>query len=81
MSIFSTLGLGKLGLLAQQRASAAILAVVAVGPLGVTLAVLLLGARLVVSRRRASLALLRARGSTCKRRHGLLDVDLPAPPT
>jgi len=59
-------------LLAQQRASAAILAVVAVGPLGVTLAVLLLGARLVVSRRRRSLALLRARGASATQLRGLM---------
>ncbi|WP_454044514.1 FtsX-like permease family protein [Cellulosimicrobium sp. Marseille-Q8652] len=62
-------------LLAQQRASAAILAVVAVGPLGVTLAVLLLGARLVVSRRRASLALLRARGGSGAQLRGLMGAE------
>lgn len=71
------------GLLAQQRASAAVLAVVAVGPLGVTVAVLLLGARLVVSRRRQSLALLRARGASGLQLRGLmagegLALSLPA---
>ncbi|WP_251153234.1 FtsX-like permease family protein [Cellulosimicrobium sp. Marseille-Q4280] len=62
-------------LLAQQRASAAILAVVVVGPLGVTLAVLLLGARLVVSRRRTSLALLRARGASGGQLRGLMGAE------
>ncbi|MCB7136531.1 FtsX-like permease family protein [Cellulosimicrobium marinum] len=59
-------------LLAQQRASSAVLAVVAVGPLGVTVAVLALGARLVVSRRRRSLALLRARGASGVQLRGLM---------
>ncbi|MBD5787012.1 FtsX-like permease family protein [Cellulosimicrobium terreum] len=59
-------------LLAQQQASSAILAVLAVGPLGVTVAVLLLGARLVVSRRRSSLALLRARGASGAQLRGLM---------
>lgn len=62
-------------LLAQQRASSAILAVVAVGPLGVTVAVLLLGARLVVSRRRTSLALLRARGASGVQLRGLMGAE------
>lgn len=62
-------------LLAQQRASVAILAVVAVGPLGVTVAVLLLGARLVVSRRRPSLALLRARGASGVQLRGLMAAE------
>ncbi|OLT53353.1 hypothetical protein [Cellulosimicrobium sp. CUA-896] len=62
-------------LLAQQRASAAVLAVVAVGPLGVTLAVLLLGARLVVSRRRPSLALLRARGGSGVQLRGFMAAE------
>ncbi|MCP2266227.1 FtsX-like permease family protein [Promicromonospora thailandica] len=51
-------------LLAQRTGVDAIVAVLAVGPLGATLVVLALGARLVVDRRRAVLALLRARGAS-----------------
>lgn len=51
-------------LLAQRTGVDAIVAVLAVGPLGATVAVLALGARLVVDRRRAALALLRARGAS-----------------
>ncbi|MFI6426603.1 FtsX-like permease family protein [Promicromonospora sp. NPDC050880] len=51
-------------LLAQRTGVDAIVAVLAVGPLGATLAVLALGARLVVDRRRPALALLRARGAS-----------------
>lgn len=51
-------------LLAQRTGVDAILAVLAVGPLGATVAVLALGARLVVDRRRSALALLRARGAS-----------------
>ncbi|MFC4554096.1 FtsX-like permease family protein [Georgenia faecalis] len=51
-------------ILAQQSVTSTVLAVVAAGPLGVTLAVFLLGARLLVSRCRSSLALLRARGGS-----------------
>ncbi|MFK5688502.1 FtsX-like permease family protein [Ornithinimicrobium sp. LYQ92] len=47
----------------QQRASTSLLAVVAAGPLGVALAVAALGARLVVHRRRSTLALTLARGA------------------
>lgn len=48
----------------QQQATSAILAVVAAGPMGVTLAVFVLGTRLIVQRRRPSLALVRARGGS-----------------
>ncbi|SOC57378.1 ABC transporter permease [Ornithinimicrobium cerasi] len=48
----------------QQRATASLLAVVAAGPLGVAAAVLALAARLVVSRRRAALAMVLARGAS-----------------
>lgn len=48
----------------QQAVTQAVLAVVAAGPLGVTVAVFLLAARLLVTRRRASLALLAARGAS-----------------
>ena len=51
-------------LLAQRTGVDAIVAVLAVGPLGATVAVLALGARLVVERRRSALALLRARGAS-----------------
>jgi putative ABC transport system permease protein len=51
-------------LLAQRTGVDAIVAVLAVGPLGATVAVLALGARLVVDRRRPALALLRARGAS-----------------
>jgi putative ABC transport system permease protein len=51
-------------LLAQRTGVDAIVAVLAVGPLGATVAVLALGARLVVDRRRTALALLRARGAS-----------------
>jgi putative ABC transport system permease protein len=51
-------------LLAQRTGVDAIVAVLAVGPLGATVAVLALGARLVVDRRRSALALLRARGAS-----------------
>ncbi|GAA5164544.1 hypothetical protein GCM10023341_19710 [Ornithinimicrobium tianjinense] len=48
----------------QQRATASLLAVVAAGPLGVAVAVTLLAARLVVQRRRPTLALVLARGAS-----------------
>jgi putative ABC transport system permease protein len=51
-------------LLAQRTGVDAIVAVLAVGPLGATVAVLALGARLVVDRRRSALALLRVRGAS-----------------
>lgn len=51
-------------LLAQRTGVDAIVAVLAAGPLGATVAVLALGARLVVDRRRSALALLRARGAS-----------------
>ncbi|MGD8200488.1 FtsX-like permease family protein [Ornithinimicrobium sp. W1679] len=47
----------------QQRATSSLLAVVAAGPLGVALAVVGLAARLVVQRRRPSVALVLARGA------------------
>lgn len=51
-------------LLAQRTGVDALVAVLAVGPLGATVVVLALGARLVVDRRRPVLALLRARGAS-----------------
>ncbi|MBO0608430.1 hypothetical protein [Myceligenerans salitolerans] len=51
-------------LLAQRAGVDAIVAVLATGPLGAALAVLALGARLVVDRRRPALTLLHARGAS-----------------
>ena len=51
-------------LLAQRTGVDAIVAVLAVGPLGAAMAVLALGARLVIDRRRPALSLLRARGAS-----------------
>ena len=48
----------------QQAVTSTVLAIVAAGPLGVTLAVFLLGSRLLVSGRRSALALLSARGGS-----------------
>lgn len=48
----------------QQAVTSTVLAIVAAGPLGVTLAVFLLAARLLVARRRSGLALLAARGGS-----------------
>ncbi|MBE1874214.1 hypothetical protein [Myceligenerans pegani] len=51
-------------LLAQRAGVDAVIAVLAAGPLGAALAVLALGARLVIDRRRPALALLHARGAS-----------------
>ncbi len=48
----------------QQAVTSTVLAIVAAGPLGVTLAVFLLGARLLVARRRSGLTLVSARGGS-----------------
>ena len=48
----------------QQAVTSTVLSIVAAGPLGVTLAVFLLGARLLVAGRRSALALLSARGGS-----------------
>lgn len=61
--------------LAQRAGADAILAVVAAGPLGVTVAVLALGARLVVARRRAALALVRARGGSGLQLRGVMALE------
>lgn len=58
-----------------QRASAAILAVVAAGPVGVVLATFLLGARLIVARRGTSLAVAAARGGSAAQIRGLLALE------
>ncbi len=59
----------------QQRATASILAVVASGPVGVALAVFALGARLIVTRRRATLALASARGGSDRQVRGVLAAE------
>ncbi|PZR55067.1 hypothetical protein DNL40_01350 [Xylanimonas oleitrophica] len=75
---------GTLERLAGQRAGVdAVVAVLASGPVGVTLAVLVLAARLVAERRRGTLALLSARGASPGRLRALtalegLVVGLPA---
>lgn len=48
----------------QQAVTSTVLSIVAAGPLGVTLAVFLLAARLLVARRQSALALLAARGGS-----------------
>jgi putative ABC transport system permease protein len=58
--VFDTLS----DLAAGQRATASVLAVVVAGPVGVALAVVALGARLIVQRRRTALALTLARGGS-----------------
>lgn len=62
-------------IVAQQRASASLLAVVAAGPLGVALAVAGLGGRLVVHRRRPALALTLARGASPRQLRRLVAVE------
>lgn len=59
-------------LLDQQRATNAILAVVAAGPIGLTLAVFALGARLIITRRQKSLSLAAARGGSLAQLRSLL---------
>lgn len=60
---------------AQQRATASMLAVVAAGPIGVTLAVFALAARLIVTRRRYALSLVSARGGSPRQVRGLLALE------
>src|SRR5699024_1825262 len=56
----------------QQAVTSTVLAIVAAGPLGVTLAVFLLAARLLVARRRPALALLHARGGSGRQLRSML---------
>lgn len=58
-----------------QRATASVLAVVVAGPVGVAIAVFALGARLVVQRRRATLALTLARGGSDRQLRGVLAAE------
>lgn len=60
---------------AQQSSATALLALVAAGPLGVALAVLALGAKLVVERRRRAMALVTARGAARRQLRTLLAVE------
>lgn len=62
-------------LAAQQASATALLALVAAGPLGVALAVLALGAKLVVERRRRAMALITARGAAGRQLRILLAVE------
>ncbi|MCF4122324.1 FtsX-like permease family protein [Antribacter sp. KLBMP9083] len=62
-------------IVAQRSGVDAILSVLAAGPLGATVAVLALGARLVVERRRPALALLRARGASGAQLRGLMAAE------
>lgn len=58
--------------IAEARAIVAVVAVTISGPLGVAVAVLLLGCRMLVEQRRSSLRLLAARGAGPKQLRGLL---------
>lgn len=61
--------------LAQQASTAAVVAMVIAGPVGVAAAVLFLGCRLIVERRRAGLRLLSARGASMGQLQGLFGVE------
>lgn len=62
-------------MVAEQQATASVLAVVAAGPIGVTLAVLVLGTRLILARRAPAVALAVARGASRSQVRGLLAVE------
>lgn len=62
-------------LLSQQQATASLLAVLAAGPIGVTLAVLLLGTRLIHGRRAGAVGLAVARGASRQQVRGVLAVE------
>lgn len=61
--------------LAQERATAALLAMIVAGPVGVAAAVLVLGCRLVLERRRSALRLLSARGSSPGQLRAILGLE------
>ncbi|WP_322410212.1 ABC transporter permease [Microbacterium invictum] len=61
--------------LAQERATAGVVAMIASGPIGVAAAVLILGCRLVLERRRPALRLLSARGADHGQLRALLALD------
>lgn len=61
--------------LAQEAATAGVIAMVIAGPIGVAAAVLILGCRLIMERRRSSLRLLSARGSSTGQLRGMLGLE------
>lgn len=61
--------------LAQSRATAAVLAMIAAGPAGVAALVLLLGCRLILERRRGTLRLISARGGSSGQLRALLSAE------
>lgn len=60
---------------AQEAATAGVIAMIVAGPIGVAVAVLVLGCRLVLERRRSSLRLLSARGASTAQLRGLLGAE------
>ena len=61
--------------LAQQRSTAGVIAMLVAGPVGVAVAVLVLGCRLILEGRRSSLRLLSARGASLAQLRGLLAAE------
>jgi putative ABC transport system permease protein len=61
--------------LAQEASTAAVMAMLVAGPIGVAAAVLVLGCRLILEGRRPSLRLLSARGASLGQLRGLLAVE------
>jgi putative ABC transport system permease protein len=61
--------------LAQEASTAAVIAMLVAGPVGVAVAVLVLGCRLILEGRRPSLRLLSARGASTGQLRGLLAVE------
>ncbi|WP_203581542.1 FtsX-like permease family protein [Microbacterium hibisci] len=61
--------------LAQQRSTAGLIAMLVAGPVGVAVAVLVLGCRLILEGRRPSLRLLSARGASLGQLRGLLATE------
>lgn len=61
--------------LAQEAATAGVIAMVVAGPIGVAAAVLILGCRLILERRRPSLRLLSARGAATGQLRGMLGLE------
>jgi len=61
--------------LAQEASTAAVIAMLVAGPVGVAVAVLVLGCRLILEGRRPSLRLLSARGASTGQLRGLLGIE------
>lgn len=76
VSFESLLGTTLERVLDQQRATAALVAVVAAGPIGVAAAVLILGAQLAVLRRRRALGLAIARGASPEQLRTLIGIEV-----